>query len=498
MRQYSNTRIILFNLGKMKEFEKNPYQNLIVNDHILTDSDTVDLIKEKEKDFDENFKTIENEYGTIMNLEKMLTVIREAKMSMASLHYYLYNFIYKRGIEWEYLFNEVREFNIKVYNLLYDKIRYRKEIMMAVYSLNLAEQGNNPNIIIDWRSRLEDDWEELMQELLDNLFNKDVLDLDLEEKDEDLVPGILIDKDEIDNISKQDESKEEEKEYFVDMDIDTSIHDYNKDGRIPWSYWRSDQKGFDSLLLLLYFGVYKSLETIAERNYFKNFTPKQCVNKKRYRHIVNSIELIDNLNPMIKYSNEYVCQRLQIVIKPWVGMLKINDIIDKQFECFENVHSLFIIEYKEVRTCHGKWLPNHNITTIKNENTILDYIKIKDLRYTKPNINAITNSILKRTILRDKFIKCSNWGSKMMSIDIVIWSFPRFIWIVNDQEPSQDRSRHNRFKVDIEMELGQKTKFTYYLIGIIFKKIITSVAGSILTSIIVVHTSGIPMMVKRT
>ena len=57
----------------------------------------------------------------------------------------------------------------------------------------------------------------------------------------------------------------------------------------------------------------------------------------------------------------------------------------------------------------------------------------------------------------------------MMSIDIVTWSFPMFIWIVNDQEPSPDRSRQNRFKVDIEIELSNTTKFTYYLKGIIFK-----------------------------
>ena len=130
---------------------------------------------------------------------------------------------------------------------------------MIFYNLNLTEQGNNPNIIIDWRSKFEDDWEELIKDLLDNLFNKDVLDLDLEEKDEDLVPGILIDIDEIDNIAEQDEGKEVlDKEEDVDMNIDSSIHDYKEDGWIPWSFWRSDLKSFDSMLLLSYFGVYKS------------------------------------------------------------------------------------------------------------------------------------------------------------------------------------------------------------------------------------------------
>ena len=123
--------------------------------------------------------------------------------------------------------------------------------------------------------------------------------------------------------------------------------------------------------------------------------PKQCANKNRYRHIVNSLELIDNLNPMMKYSNKNACQRLQIVIKPWVEILKSNDRIDKQLECFENVHRLFIIEYKEVRTCHRKLLLNRNVTIIKDESTTLDYIKIKNLRYTKPHIITISSSILK-------------------------------------------------------------------------------------------------------
>ena len=453
-------------LARCKNSRRIHIKNLIVNDHILTDSDTVDLIKEKEIEYDKDFKTIEGEYGTIRNLEKMLVVIRETKMSMASLHNYLFNFIYERRTKWEDLFKEVRDFNIEIYDVLYNKIKDRKDIMMKFYNLNLAEQRNNPNIIIDWRSKLEDDWEELMQELLDNLFNKDVLDLDLEEKDEDLVPGMLID---IDEITKKDESKEEDKESFVDMDIDSSIHDYKEDGRIPWSFWRSDLKGFDSLLLLFYFGVYKSLETKVERDNFKNFIPKQFANKNRYIHIINSVELIDNLNPMMKYSNENTCQRLQIVIKPWVEMLKNNDRIDKQFECFEGVHSLFVIEYKEVRTCYGKWLPSNNETTLNNEDTILDCIKIKDLRYTKPHLNTISSSILKNTLLRDKFAKCSNWGSRMMSIDIIPWTLPKFIWIVNDQEPALDGSRHNRFKVDMEIEFGATTKYTYNLKGVIFK-----------------------------
>ena len=231
-------------------------KNLIVNDNILTDSDTFDLIKKK-IDYDENFKTIKNEYGTIKNLEKMLVTIREAKMSIASLHYYyLYNFIYKRRSKWEDLFKEVRDFNGEIYNLLYNKIKDRKDIMMKCYNENIIEQEHNPNIIIDWRNKLRYDWEELMQELLDTLFSKDVLDLDLEEKDEDLVSGMLIEIDEKDSIAKQDEIKEEDKERIVDMDIDTSIHDYNEDVRIPWSFWRLDQKGFDSLLFLIYFGVY--------------------------------------------------------------------------------------------------------------------------------------------------------------------------------------------------------------------------------------------------
>ena len=77
--------------------------------------------------------------------------------------------------------------------------------------------------------------------------------------------------------------------------------------------------------------MYKSLETTDERNYFKNLMPKQCANKNRYIHIVNSVELIDNLNLMMKYSNENAYQRLQIVIKPWVEILKSNDRIDKLF-----------------------------------------------------------------------------------------------------------------------------------------------------------------------
>ena len=98
---------------------------------------------------------------------------------------------------------------------------------MKCYNENIIQQENNPNIIIDWRNKLQYDWEELMQELLNTLFSKDVLDFDLEKNNEDLVSGMLIDINEKDIIAKQDEIKEEDKERVVDMDIDTSIHDFN-------------------------------------------------------------------------------------------------------------------------------------------------------------------------------------------------------------------------------------------------------------------------------
>ena len=53
----------------------------------------------------------------------MLVTIREAKISIASLHYYLKNYIYKRITKWENLFKEVRDFRGEIYNLLYNKIK---------------------------------------------------------------------------------------------------------------------------------------------------------------------------------------------------------------------------------------------------------------------------------------------------------------------------------------------------------------------------------------
>ena len=89
--------------------------------------------------------------------------------------------------------------------------------------------------------------------------------------------------------------------------------------------------------------------------------------------------------------------------------------------------------------------------------------------YSRPAIKEINSNTLETSLLRYKFAKYPQYGSKLMSIRIVPVQFPKFLWIVNDQDPALSNKKIKRFYVDSEIEMGQVTKFTYNLRGIIFK-----------------------------
>ena len=452
-------------LARWKNAERIHIKNLIVNEHILTDAETVKLVKEKEREFIDNFVYKDDKYGKISDTKKALTVIRETKISLAYFHHYLYNIVHEKQQKWDDLYKGIRDINKEFYNVVFKKITERHRIMMSLYNESLIEQSNHPNMEIDWRNKFEYDCEELMKDLLNKTFNRELLDLELDEWDEDLVNGILQDSDDIEEIL-MDTEKEETKE---DMDVEASIHDPKEDGKIPWWFWRADIRGFDSLLLLFYYNVYRNLGDPNEKSFLKTFSPFQTENKMRYNGIIRAWEKLVKIHPFLKYPTEARCERLQSVIKPWMDSLKLSDRIEQLFDWFDKRNYLFWIKYREIIECHGKWLPNQNTSINKSASLVLNCIKLKDMWYSRPAIKEISSNILETSLLRDKFAKCPQCGSKLMSIRIVPVQFPKFLWIVNDQDPVLSSRKIKSFYVDLEIEMGQVTKFTYNLRGIIFK-----------------------------
>ena len=120
---------------------------------------------------------------------------------------------------------------------------------------------------IDWRIKCEYNCEELMKDLLNKTFNRELLDLEFDDLDEDWVNGVFQDSDDIEEIL-MDIEKEETKE---DMDVEASIHEPNEDGKILWWFWRADIRGFDSLHLLFNYNVYKNLGDQREKSFLKEF-----------------------------------------------------------------------------------------------------------------------------------------------------------------------------------------------------------------------------------
>ena len=141
------------------------------------------------------------------------------------------------------------------------------------------EENKNEDLIVDWRTKTGYDSEKLMKDLLEKWYSDENIDKDqIAFNDENEI--YFSNEDEIAAIISQHESQIQEEENA--MNVDSKIHDYNDDGRIPWCFWNKNNNGFDSLLLLLYFNVINEMTEI-QASYFLSFKHKKLVNKTRYK-----------------------------------------------------------------------------------------------------------------------------------------------------------------------------------------------------------------------
>ena len=99
----------------------------------------------------------------------------------------------------------------------------------------------------------------------------------------------------------------------------------------------------------------------------------------------------------------------------------------------------------------------------------LNCIFIKEINVPNSRVLCIVSGILKSSLIRNLFEKCTNWGSKTTNIDTVQTSFPEYIWIVNNQQLAINKKNLNNFKVNQTLILGGDRMRVYNLKGIVFK-----------------------------
>ena len=451
-------------LARWKNSNRIHIKNLIVDEHILSNAETVELVKRKEQEFDTKFSEIEWEYGEMDIIGRILNVIRETRISYPYLHDFIHSELKGKWDEWIESLDKVNEMKYEFFKILDKQISQREAWMLEQYEEFNNEENKNDDLIVDWRTKTGYDSEKLMKDLLEKWYsdennNKDQIAFN----DENEI--YFSNEDEIAAIISQHESQIQEEENA--MNVDSKIHDYNDDGRIPWCFWNKNNNGFDSLLLLLYFNVINEMTEI-QASYFLSFKPKKLVNQTRYKSMGDAIIKLVKIDKWIEFPSEKSCQRLNNVLIPWISTLKENDRIENQFNCFENNHMQFVLKYKEVFKCHGKWKEGQNETVVQNDKTIISYIKISGkYKFTK-RILKIDNDIVKNWLLKDLFKEWPKCGSRMVTINIVPTVFPLFLWIVNDQDPFSNNIKQNQFRVNTLIKLGKDKTNIYKLQGIIF------------------------------
>ena len=197
-------------LARCKNSNRIHIKNLIVNKHIKTDMDIVNLVKRKEAEFDQNFDNIEWEYGVINKMERLITIIRETRISYAYLHSFVQTVLNENKCEWNESLIIAKQMSYEFFKILEEQIINREDFMMQRYAKAIEEQPNDGKTIIDWRTGLLYDSESLMKKLIDKWSKSEIIS-ESPLEDEDM--NYLVDK-------SQNQIKEEDKDNIIDMNVD--------------------------------------------------------------------------------------------------------------------------------------------------------------------------------------------------------------------------------------------------------------------------------------
>ena len=354
-------------LARWRDSRRIHIKNLIVNEHIKTNYYIVDLFKRKEVEFNENFWRLEEKYGVIEDLKSLLTLIRETKISLFVLESFLRKHVFGDERVEDSLPDNFVEMGNKMFIFIQERVIERERWMMRKYEEYINEDNYDPSLDLDWRWEIGYDADDLRRTLLDNQYGAEIIEeddfIEIDENTKFIIKEIEEElKEELKEENKDDQNDQSLNE---DMEVDTKIHNFNEDERIPWSFYSPEINGFDSLLLLFYYKVYEELSD-HQMGYFKCFNPRKLINKNRYKSLIEALNEISDINPLNEYPTKEKWRRLQCVLIPWICKLKSTDRIENQFECFEYDNNLFVIKYRKILTCHGRCKENQSNWVIED------------------------------------------------------------------------------------------------------------------------------------
>ena len=267
-------------LARCKNADNIHIKNLIPSKHIIYDEEVVNLIKDNELNFVNNFEDRFNVLPDITNyMKQYLLILREGRASLSAIKEYIENRL-EEQLDMDCTLNneELKECYIWI-ERLHSYFREREIIMFNKYEEN---KGNDD---IDWRDSSTIKVEAEITDLFRRFYTANENDIE----------DNLIQYEVIDNTEDVNEEVWTER-----------IHDYSSDWCIPWTHWLPDMKGFDCFILLFNKWIYSKMS----REDIYEFFLQDHLNVAYVNELYNSLLNLDKIDQMMEYSSHNNCQRI--------------------------------------------------------------------------------------------------------------------------------------------------------------------------------------------
>ena len=283
-------------------------KNLDVKNHILTDREVIDLIQQKDIEFNDKFQVKYEHFPDISKyIETYLRMIRDWRISWSVIVDYITNNNENEYISFDQILNEGLAW-IKTQESF---LKMREDYMFEKFADNNVEG-------IDWRYGNERD------ELIETNNVIELMFVIRDDSDEDSEQEVSIN-----NVL----GLNNEIDIEVDKEI-SRIHNFNLDHCVPWVYWIEQLAGFECLLLVFYKCIHQKFIREHGLSIFREYNG-WC----RYIDIlIKSLEKLSSINDMEEYcSIDHWCRFNEVFI-PFMQNIKTEDSIETIIEAlfYEN------------------------------------------------------------------------------------------------------------------------------------------------------------------
>ena len=433
---------------------KNIYlKNYDVKRHIIADREVINLIQQKDIEFDENFNNNYEKFPDISGcIETYLRMIRDRRISWSVI----VDFISANN-EFE-IIDE-----IDIYNEGFNWIKILDEFLKMREDFMFDKFYNNNVEGIDWRYGVEVDQQLEGANVIERLFViRDDSDVDSEQ--EELINNIL-------NINDQ-----------MDVDVNreiSRIHNYESDHWIPWVYWIEDLVGFEWLMLIFYKCIYQKFI----RDYGLSIFSEYIGDNLYINLLIKFFERMSSIDNMEEYWASDYCRRLNDVFTPFMQAISRNETFETIIEAlfYENSPFMFSI------TCYYNWRNycyQDEFNKMLTINKQAAYIVINSSEFNSKwkRIWEINGRVIYKSLYENIEETCWKWKWYLKTCRIDVNSSTQFLFIINKQSFTFKEDENKTFTIYRKLKIPinnfeSKTKqnrvnpldiFTYNMKAVIF------------------------------